>query len=348
MSVSLYRKYRPTEFKDVLDQKHIVDSLESAIKSGTISHAYLFAGSRGTGKTSIARIFAREIGTSPNDIYEIDAASNRGINEAKELIAGVSTLPFDSKYKVYILDEVHMLTKEAWNAFLKTLEEPPAHVVFILATTELHKVPDTVRSRCQVFEFKKPPIETLSKMLIEGAHKEGFTLMEAGADLVARMGDGSFRDAWGVLERVLSTVHDKKQDISKYEVLAAVSMTDRELAYDFVEALVSADLNKTLSILEGVIAKGHSVDQFLEYIIETCRLVLLYRFAPDFAKTLHAEMVPGATEKVIAWSAGKNIIDSKLMRDIIELIGETKKTSMPQIPIELALIRILGNNQKSE
>ena len=127
MSVSLYRKYRPQNFSEVLDQKHIVTALESAIASGTISHAYLFAGSRGTGKTSIARIFARSIGTSPSDIYEIDAASNRGINEAKELIAGVSTLPFDSKYKVYILDEVHMLTKEAWNAFLKTLEEPPAH-----------------------------------------------------------------------------------------------------------------------------------------------------------------------------------------------------------------------------
>ena len=145
--ISLYRKYRPQSFDQVLGQDHIVKVLQTSLQKNEISHAYLFAGSRGTGKTSIARIFAKELGTSPNDLYEIDAASYRGINEMKELLAGISTLPFDSEYKIYILDEAHQLTRDAFNVLLKTLEEPPKHVIFILATTELHKVIPTIVSR---------------------------------------------------------------------------------------------------------------------------------------------------------------------------------------------------------
>jgi len=175
-SIALYRKYRPDTFGDVLGQDAVVKSLTSALESGNVSHAYLFSGTRGTGKTSVARLFAKALGTSPNDIYEIDAASNNGVDEMRELTNGVSTLPFDSKYKVYILDEVHMLSKASFNALLKTLEEPPKHVIFILATTELHKVLDTVKSRCQVFEFKKPTAELLASFLTDGAKKEGVTL----------------------------------------------------------------------------------------------------------------------------------------------------------------------------
>src|SRR6478609_6601729 len=161
----LYRKYRPQTFNDVIGQEHIVKVLKGAVELGNISHAYLFSGSRGTGKTSMARILARAIGTSANDLTELDAASNRGIDDMREIRDSVNTLPFESKYKVYIIDEVHMLTKDAWNAFLKTLEEPPAHVVFILATTELEKVPETVQSRCQVFTFKRPTREGLAKIV---------------------------------------------------------------------------------------------------------------------------------------------------------------------------------------
>src|SRR3989344_5427874 len=201
----LYRKYRPQKFSDVIGQSHIVQVLEGAIKLGNISHAYLFSGARGTGKTSVARILSREIGTSPNDLVEMDAASNRGIDDVREIRESVNTLPFESKYKVYIIDEVHMLTKEAWNAFLKTLEEPPSHVVFILATTELEKVPDTVISRCQTFSFKQPNQAMLKEFALSVAKREGATLELAATELVALIGDGSYRDVHGILEKVLSS-----------------------------------------------------------------------------------------------------------------------------------------------
>src|SRR3989344_4956778 len=179
----LYRKYRPQEFNEVIGQEPVVKVLQGAVKLGNLSHAYLFAGSRGTGKTSLARILARAIGTSQNDLTEMDAASNRGIDEIREIRDSVNTLPYESKYKVYIMDEVHMLTKDAWNALLKTLEEPPAHVVFILATTELEKVPETVVSRCQTFSFKKPNLSTLKDFALVIAKKEGATLEPAAAEL---------------------------------------------------------------------------------------------------------------------------------------------------------------------
>src|SRR3989338_3318843 len=202
--LALYRKYRPSKFSEVLGQNHIVDVLESSVETNKVSHAYLFVGSRGTGKTSVARIFAREIGVSDNDLYEIDAASNRGIEDIKALREGVRVLPFDSKYKVYIIDEVHMLSKDAWGALLKTLEEPPKHAIFILATTEFHKVPDTIISRCQVFTFRKASDAILKKMLLEVAQKEGYELDSGSAELLAILGDGSFRDALGTLQKVLN------------------------------------------------------------------------------------------------------------------------------------------------
>ncbi len=153
---ALYRKYRPEAFSEIIGQEHIVTALSGALKEEKISHAYIFFGGRGTGKTTTARIVAKALGTDPSDLYEIDAASNRGIDNIRELRENVGTLPFNSKYKVYIIDEVHMLTKEAFNALLKTLEEPPSHVVFILCTTELEKVPETIISRCQEFTFRKP------------------------------------------------------------------------------------------------------------------------------------------------------------------------------------------------
>src|SRR3989344_9656481 len=153
---SLYRAYRPQSFDEVAGQEQVTRPLAEAVAAGKVGHAYLFAGSRGLGKTTVARILAREVGCTEQDLYEVDAARNNSVEDIRTLTEGGYTLPFESPYKVYILDEVHMLSKSAWNAFLKTLEEPPAHTIFILATTELERVPETVQSRCQVFEFKKP------------------------------------------------------------------------------------------------------------------------------------------------------------------------------------------------
>lgn len=182
----------------------MVELLQSAIKQKKISHAYLFSGGRGTGKTTVARIVARDIGCNDEDIIEIDAASNRGIEEIRELREAVRTAPFSSPYKIYILDEAHMLTKEAANALLKTLEEPPSHVVFILATTDPSKLPQTILSRTQRVQFVEPSIATLSKQILHVAKEEGVTLSEISADLIARHGKGSYRDALGILEQVMS------------------------------------------------------------------------------------------------------------------------------------------------
>jgi DNA polymerase-3 subunit gamma/tau len=203
ITTALYRKYRPNNFSEVKDQDHIVSVLEGAIKKGKIPHAILFSGTRGTGKTTLARIFAKAIGTADLDMYEIDAASNRGIDDVRELKEAVHTLPYESTHKVYIIDEVHMLTKEAFNALLKTLEEPPSHVVFILATTEEEKLLDTILSRCQVFRMHSPSRSVLAEIVTEVANKEGFKLEADAADLIAIAADGSFRDALGVTQKVI-------------------------------------------------------------------------------------------------------------------------------------------------
>lgn len=214
---SLYRKYRPHTFGDVVGQDHIVRVLRSAIEQKTPHHAYLFTGTRGIGKTSIARIFAKELGVDPVDITEIDAASYTGVDNVRELTESAMTLPFLSPYKVYILDEVHMLSKAAFNAFLKGLEEPPKHVIYILATTELNKLPDTVVSRCEVHTFRTPTVDILQKVVADIADKESYTIDEDSARLIAMTGDGSFRDTLGVLQKVMSSLDGKKISIEKTE-----------------------------------------------------------------------------------------------------------------------------------
>ena len=206
---TLYRKYRPEAFADVVGQDDIVSALSNAIKNNTLAHAYLFAGSRGTGKTSVARIFASEIGTHADDLYEIDAASNRGINEIRELRNGVSTLPFHSRFKVYIIDEVHMLTKEAFNALLKTLEEPPAHVIFILCTTDPEKLISTIRSRCNIIKLEKPNKESLIKNLENICKKENIYYDIQSLEIITKHSNESFRDSLTNLEKVTNTFSGK-------------------------------------------------------------------------------------------------------------------------------------------
>ncbi|OGD68871.1 DNA polymerase III, subunit gamma and tau, partial [Candidatus Campbellbacteria bacterium RIFCSPHIGHO2_12_FULL_35_10] len=283
----LYRKYRPSNFKEVLGQDHIVKTLGGAINLGNISHAYLFAGTRGTGKTSIARIFANEIKTTENDLYEIDAASNRGIDDIRELRDSVNVLPFESPYKVYIIDEVHMLTKEAFNALLKTLEEPPKHVIFILATTEIEKLPDTIVSRCQTFQFKKPSQKVLKDLVMDVAKKEGFKLEPASADLIAVLGDGSFRDTHGILQKVISSSADK--NISTEEVEMVTGAPKGKLVNNFISAIAEKDLEKGLKAIDTAVESNIDMKVFLKLILRKLRAILLVRFSKDMTKEIETE-----------------------------------------------------------
>lgn len=273
--IALYRKYRPQTFDDVVGQEKIVTLLTTTIAKKAISHAYLFCGGRGTGKTTVARIFARDIGCNPEDIIEIDAASNRGIDEIRELREAVRTSPFSSPYKVYIIDEAHMLTKEAANALLKTLEEPPAHVVFILATTDPDKLPETIVSRCQKLVFEIPEREVLADRLVYVAKKEGKQLSKNAAFLLADHGKGSYRDALGMLEQVLVTA---EKEVTDDIIISFLGVAEEGVLFSLAEAIALYDLVSVASLC-GAIEKQnknalHIYDDFVEFV----RQGLLGRF----------------------------------------------------------------------
>ncbi len=339
--LALYRKYRPSKFKEVLGQDHIVDVLESSVKNDKVSHSYLFVGSRGTGKTSLARIFANQIGVSANDLYEIDAASNRGIEDIKELRDGVRVLPFDSKYKVYIIDEVHMLSKDAWGALLKTLEEPPKHVIFILATTELHKVPETIISRCQVFVFKKPTDAILKKMLTDVAKKEGYDLDAGSAELISILGDGSYRDALGHLQKVLNFADGKK--VKREDVEKITGAPKSILVNDFISAIAEKNIEK--GILAVKKASGENLDMklYFKLIIEKFRVAIIMRYAPKLTEEMAGDIGEGDLEFLGALvKADKDgMIRSPALATLLEAYQNMDNAFIAELPLELALVKII-------
>ena len=337
--IALYRKYRPQNFKDVLGQENIVKVLEGSIALGNISHSYLFAGSRGTGKTSIARIFAKAIGCSDNDLYEIDAASNRGIDDIRELREAVNTLPFESPYKVYIIDEVHMLTKEAFNALLKTLEEPPKHIVFILATTEIEKLPETVVSRCQVFTFKKPSQKILKELVLNLAKKEGFKIEPSSADLIALLGEGSFRDTQGILQKILSFSKDKK--ISAEEVEQAAGAPRAGLVNDFIKSLDDKNLSKGLEAIKSAVSNNIDILVYLKLIIRKMRAILLLKYAPNMESEIKEEYSEEDFNFLKELSVEKESnINSKILLEMLAAYDSVARANIPELPLELALIKI--------
>jgi DNA polymerase-3 subunit gamma/tau len=340
--LALYRKYRPKSWKTVLGQDHIVKVLESSVENDKVSHSYLFVGSRGTGKTSVARIFAEQIGVSVNDLYEIDAASNRGIEDIRTLRDGVRVLPFDSKYKVYIIDEVHMLSKDAWGALLKTLEEPPAHVIFILATTEFHKVPDTIVSRCQIFTFRKPSDAILKNLVLDIAEKEGFTLDAGSAELIAILGDGSFRDAEGTLQKVLNFSKSKKINRADVEKITGAPKT--ELVNNFISAIAEKKLEEGIMAVRQASGENLDMKLYLKLIIQKFRMAIILKYAPK----LEAEMAGDLSSADLEFLKGlvkgdkEGTLRSPALSILLEAYQNIDRAFVSELPLELALIKILS------
>jgi len=337
---ALYRKYRPASFAEVRGQDHIVEVLESSVEADKVSHAYLFVGTRGTGKTSVARIFAKEIGVSVNDLYEIDAASNRGIDDIKELRDGVRVLPFDSKYKVYIIDEVHMLSKDAWGALLKTLEEPPKHVIFILATTELHKVPETIISRCQVFTFRKASDSVLKKTMQDVAESEGYELDNGSAELLAILGDGSFRDALGGLQKVINFA-GKTKKLKREDVEKITGAPKSVLVNDVIRAVAEKNLEKGIEAVRKASQENLDMKLFLKLIIQKFRVALILRHAPKLEEEMAEDL--GETDLEFLRTLKKSEkISSKSLVTFLKAYQNIDNAFITELPLELALVEILG------
>ncbi|RLE30230.1 DNA polymerase III subunit gamma/tau, partial [Candidatus Acetothermia bacterium] len=278
--LSIYRRWRPQRFSEVVGQPLVTETLRRAVAQGKLAHAYLFSGQRGVGKTSVARILARAVnclapeeGEPCNrcdncrrilagkslDVVEIDGASNRGIDQIRKLREEVGYVPAGAKYKVYIIDEVHMLTGEAFNALLKTLEEPPPHVIFIFATTEPHKVPSTVLSRCQAYEFSPVPEGLIQEKLLEIAASEGIALPREAAELIARRAGGSLRDAEVILEQL-----SQGGEVTPEAVVELLGLPRLEEVDRFLAALLGKDAEGALEVVEGLSARGRDLGLFLE------------------------------------------------------------------------------------
>ncbi len=339
MSEVLYRKYRPQSFKEVLGQEAVVSALEGALSLGKVAHAYLFAGSRGTGKTSVARIVARSLGTQDADLYEIDAASHRLIDDIRALRDAIAAAPFSSRYKVYILDEVHMLTRDAWNALLKTLEEPPPHAVFILATTEIEKVPETVISRCQVFLFKKPSQKVLKETVERIAKTEGSTIEPAAAELVALLAEGSYRDAQGILQKVMNAAAGKK--IALADVERVTGAPKGALIQQVIEAIEKKEMARGLAAIAEAVRQNHDMKVFAKMLLARLRFILLLRNGPSLVAEIQEEV--SAEEFAFLKTCAANYesrISSTVLLEFLNAFDLIGVGSLPQLPLELAVIKV--------
>ncbi|OGG50724.1 DNA polymerase III, subunit gamma and tau [Candidatus Kaiserbacteria bacterium RIFCSPHIGHO2_01_FULL_54_36] len=340
---TLYRQYRPQTFDEVRGQPQVTETLEKTIKNKKIAHAYLFAGGRGTGKTSVARILARELGVSDKDLYEIDAASNRGIDDIRLLREGVYAMPFESKYKFYIIDEAHMLTKEAWNALLKTLEEPPAHAIFVLATTDRDKVPETIQSRCEIYAFKQPTRAMNAEMVADTAKKEGYTLERAAAELIALLAEGSFRDALSILQKVLAVSKDKKIEVAEVELVSGAPRG--EIVRQILSAIAKKSPSTALGVIQQAVSENMDARTLVKLLIHRMRVILLLRYAPDLADELSQELTEAdlALAKEISKEPG---VTSGTLQKLLEAYSQTAYAAVPHLPLELAIIDICEKDKK--
>ena len=350
--VALYRRWRPQNFDTLVGQQPVKQALTNALTSGRIAHAYLFAGPRGTGKTSTARILAKALncdhGPTPNpcgdcdncrriaegssmDVFEIDAASNRGIDEIKALRDQLAFTPVDCRYKVYIIDEVHMLTTEAFNALLKTLEEPPSHVIFILATTDPHKIPATIHSRCQRFDFRRVTVEEIVQHLAMVAQGSGLDVDEEALRLIAIQSEGGMRDALSLLDQC-GVMAKKITAVTVREVLGIVG---REALRALVEAIGRQDVPLALSQLAALLEQGKDVRQIVTELIEYLRALLLFKAVPQYNEVYLTDTASNLESLAALYTSDRIMAsEERLHAALVELRG----TMRPRITAELCLL----------
>lgn len=360
----LYRKYRPQTFKEFIGQENIVKIIQNEISSDDISHAYLFSGHRGTGKTTLARLFAKSIncldrkGSEPCnkcaacleintgraiDIIEIDAASNRGIDEIRGIKESIKFSPTFLKYKVLILDEAHQLSKDAANALLKMLEEPPSYAVFILATTEAHKMISTISSRCQKFDFHKLSFEEMVKKLTSICKKENLDCEPEALNLIVANSEGSMRDAEAKLNQMIGFFSGQK--IKSADVKSLLGLVDINLLFELCQFLSQKDKPGALKFLNDQIEKGLDITEFTKAIVDYLRKLLILKIDPSLVEAI----MPGETKdlKERAIKQAKEFEElslRKLLDLVLDAENKIKFASIKQLPLELAIIEGISNN----
>jgi DNA polymerase-3 subunit gamma/tau len=356
-STSLYRRHRPGSFDEVVGQQHVVRTLRNAVEQDKVHHAYLFVGSRGTGKTSMAKILARSLncerggptttpcgecescttiasGTSI-DVIEMDAASNRSVDDVRDLRERVAYAPAGGRWKVYILDEAHMLTKEAWNAFLKTLEEPPPNTVFVLATTESHKVMATIADRCQRFDFQRPSLEQISEVLERVSAAEGIEAEAGATAMIARSASGSFRDALGTLDQIVAFGGER---VALKDVMEMIGAVDADLLFETVDAVIAEDPKAVLLGIERMARSGRDPSQFARDLLAHLRLLLVTQTVGEVPGTF----VVTATDEGRIQAQAKAIGAAALVRTIDELaaaLTAVREGDDARLAVEVALLK---------
>jgi DNA polymerase-3 subunit gamma/tau len=354
-SLALYRRYRPQTFEEVLGQEHVTETIQSGIRDDRIGHAYLFSGSRGTGKTSTARILAKalncEKGPTPNpcnvcdtciaitegsslDVIEIDAASHGGVDDVRELRENALLSPAVARKKIYIVDEAHMVSTQGWNAFLKTVEEPPDHVIFVFATTEPHRVLPTILSRCQRFDFRRVSSALIAEHLARVSKEEGIEADEGALQLIARSAEGGVRDALSTLDQLAAAGTVKVQDAARL-----LGSSTGDLMFEFADALATGDTGGAIQRVAQLVEEGHDLRVFARQVVEHLRALLLTKQVPEPGELIDA------TDETRARLAAQadGFANAKLLhalRAFVDAMSEMRQQAAPRLSVELAVVRV--------